>query len=182
MLRGRQLAFQIQAVRHEGASAWRPAICGEEANGLLAARGRPQLRVQLPLTASGVSYADSAVFVRTISLRGRPPLPGKVQPAPAGAPAAPAHAAAPTQRLATPPQLLEQPAKRSRMTPPVHPLHHGHLIAPSIIIPMPALTSSLSSCSSSPTPGSHGSSPLAWLIRLSAGVSRLLTPISVSAS
>lgn len=138
MVRERQLAYQIHTVALQGPAAWRiPASAAAAApSPMLARRGLPALSLSVPHAATGIDAADSAVFVRSISVA----LP-RARSAPCS-PAAPAHckaapaAAAPLQRLATPPAQHEQPAKRSRLATPgsarrvlQHPMA-GHLIAP----------------------------------------------------
>lgn len=192
-LRERQLAYQCKMVAAQGAAAWRQAsVAGARPNELLAQRGRPPLHVQLPTTAGGVNPAENAVYLRRVRLCAPCSRPAAPCRAGGAAPAAPPAAAAASQGVATPPQQLEQPAKRSRlahmscpgsvMRAEAAPL--GHLIARSsaslsgspVVIAMPPLAACSCRPHASPSGSSFGSSPMGWLQRLSAGMSRLMTP------
>ena len=162
MVRERQLAYQIHAAALQGPAAWRmPAAAAAAApSPLLARRGLPALCISVPQAATGIDAADTAVYVRSISVAlprapcssGSPPPP----PAPVCKPAPVAVALAPLQRLATPPTRHEQPAKRSRLATPGSAVRAppqpatGHLIAPA---------ASCSCCSAS-TCSSSGRPPL----------------------
>lgn len=198
LLKARQLEFHCRAVAAEGphACCWRTASVASHGAALLAARGRPPLHVQLPVTASGVNLSERPVYLRTVGPRQPAKITLRLRPA---APATSKQPAAVLgQRLATPPQLLEQPPKRSRLEPQAQPgdaaaqqeQHAGHLIAhsgrPAVMLEMPPSAASSRPSSFKSTPGSSSSScstsPSSWLHRLSVGVSRLLTPSSTAAA
>lgn len=189
LLKRKALDFQISAVAAEGphACCWRQhSVAGARPAELLHARGLPPLGIQLPITASGVNLAERPVFLRTVTAAPRcQPTPASLAVPPRDATPAKQQHSTLGQRLATPPRLLEQPSKRSRLAPEAGAAapHAGHLIAhcdsehPIVLEMVPS--SRPASCGSPPRSGrsSGGSSP-SWLRRLSAGVSRLLTPSS----
>ncbi|KAI3438829.1 hypothetical protein D9Q98_001246 [Chlorella vulgaris] len=97
---------------------WRQPLAGQQQTApLLRRRGRRALAIHVPLGATGVENADSAVvYTGTVAVACARPAPVKPS-SPASAPvrAAPAsRSSAPqaSQRLATPPTTHEQPAKR----------------------------------------------------------------------
>lgn len=127
-LRERQLQYQYRHVAVNDPAIWRPADCSAAAsrpNLLLAARNRPQMRLQLPQSRCGVEANDSAVFIRTVD----PPPAAASKPLAVPAPRGLAHTNSrgslssasssslgrPELTTCTPPRLLEQPAKRSRL-------------------------------------------------------------------
>lgn len=192
MIRERQLAFQIHAVAREGPAAWRPPSTPAAAapSALLQRRGCRPLALLVPHAATGVTAADTAVYVRSINVACCPP---SAAPAPKPRAETPTAPLVPLARLATPPTLDEQPAKRSRRLSPARPgapvraapsaPAAGHLIAPActsqcgyqpaaapVVLHMPALALSAGSAPAAPSvalarggshPGGHSSaSPL----------------------
>lgn len=196
MVRERQLAYQIHAVAAEGPAAWRqPATAAAAApSPLLARRGCRTLSICVPHAATGIDAADTAVYVRSISVECRRPLPTRPLAMRAAkcstAAPTPVHcsSAAPLQRLATPPALHEHPAKRTRTHSPaprpgaaVRVAAAGHLIAPDVRSSCSCCdTSNICSSISSPTPVVLPMPPLAP--PASSNGCRLVAPLQPAAA